>query len=151
MTQVVVSAQTESWTTRRADPDDSWDIGDEDGRVTNVVALLSDTEHNYYGDSHGKDIPDAKIGDTIYAVVADYTSGCTFGRSGGHAQVVDFFTDPEEAAELAAKCISGGYDGYQAWTGYFESLNSLDVWDIQIKRNMFSTNREDGYGFKRGT
>ena len=143
MTQVVVSAETESWTTREVDPNDSWDVGDTDGRVSNVVAFI-ERAHGYYGDSHGKDIPDAKIGDTVYAVVADYSSGCTFGRSGGHAQVLDFFTTGDEAMDLAVAArnlkSSDGYgfahngvEYYTHWLGYFESLNSVDVWECRIK------------------
>lgn len=144
MTRVVVTAETETWETRPADPDDEWDAGDTDGRVSNVVAYLEGSENSYYGDSHGKDIPDARVGTAVYAVVVDYESGCTFGRSGGHADVLDVFATAEEARALAAVALarkeSDGYgfqhngEGYStSWLGVFESLNSIDVWECHIK------------------
>lgn len=155
MTRVVVTAETRTWETRPADPSDSWDNGDTAGEVTNVVAFMERAEAHYYGESHGKDLGDVEIGDTVYAVVADYESGCTFGRDGGHATVLDFFTDPAEAKALAAAALKpdgqverwaghmvdqfdysfthNGQSYYRSWVGYFESLNSLDVWECRIK------------------
>jgi hypothetical protein len=154
MTRVVVTAETREWTTRERDPSDPWDNGGTAGEVSNVVAFLEEREVSYYGESHGKDIPGAKIGDTVYAVVADYESGCTFGRSGGHAQVLDFFDNPAEAKALAEAALTpdgkeerwgrqvdrfdyqfthNGQDYGRSWIGYFESLNSLDVWECRIK------------------
>lgn len=170
MARVVVSAETRTWETRPRDPSDSWDNGDTAGEVTNVVAFLEPREVSYYGDSHGKDIEGADIGTTVYAVVADYESGCTFGRDGGHASVLDFFTDPAEAkalAEAALKPDSEGrnwrgdkekvcgysfeYNGqtyHRAWVGYFESLNTLDVWECRIKgtaKDPWSEDRDPGF------
>jgi len=172
MTRVVVSAETREWVTRDRDPGDSWDIGDTAGEVTNVVAWLDPKEVSYYGESHGKDIPGAKIGDTVYAVVADYESGCTFGRSGGHATVLDFFANPEEARALADAALRpdgkenhygrvvdkfdysfthNGKDYHRSWVGYFESLNSLDIWECVIKGTAKDPWSDDPMpGFKRG-
>lgn len=172
MTRVVVSAETREWTTRERDPNDSWDIGDTAGEVHNVVAWLEPQEVGYYGDSHGKDIPGAKLGDTVYAVVADYDSGCTFGRSGGHASVLDFFTDPAEAKALADAALKpdgkedrwgrqvdrfdysfthNGETYHRAWVGYFESLNSLDIWECRIKGTAKDPWRDDPEpGFRVG-
>lgn len=154
MTRVVVSAETRTWETRPADPDDSWDNGDTAGEVSNVVAFIEGQEVHYYGDSHGKEIPGAQVGDIVYAVVADYESGCTFGRDGGHASVLDFYSDRESAEALvkAALTPDGQIERYgqtvdqfgygftfngenysRSWEGYFESLNSLDVWECRIK------------------
>lgn len=154
MTRIVVSAETRTWTTRERDTSDSWDNGDTAGEVSNVVAFIEGQEVSYYGDSHGKDIPGLKLGDTVYAVVADYESGCTFGRDGGHASVLDFFATGEEAKALADAALKpdgkedrwgrsvdrfdysfdfNGETYHRAWVGYFESLNSLDVWECRIK------------------
>jgi len=155
MARVVVSAETRTWTTRPADPSDRWDNGDTAGEVTNVVAWLEGQEVNYYGDSHGKDIEGADLGTKVWAVVADYESGCTFGRDGGHAQVLDFFDNPAEAKALAEAALKpdgrverwaghfvdqfdyqfthNGVTYWRSWVGYFESLNSLDVWECRIK------------------
>lgn len=154
MTRVVVSAETREWTTRERDSSDSWDQGDTAGEVSNVVAWLEGQEVGYYGDSHGKDIPGVQLGDTVYAVVADYESGSTFGRSGGHASVLDFFTDREEAKALADAALKpdgkedrwgrqvdkfeysfthNNQNYHRPWVGYFESLISLEIWECRIK------------------
>ena len=154
MARVVVSAETREWTTRQRDPSDRWDNGDTAGEVTNVVAWLEGQEVSYYGDSHGKEIEGADIGTKVWAVVADYESGCTFGRSGGHAQVLDFFDNPAEAKALSVAALTSdgererwggkekvfdysfthnGVTYHRNWVGYFESLNSLDVWECHIK------------------
>lgn len=147
MTKIVVSAETESWTIREANPTDQWDTGDTDGRVTDVVAYVeSRAGGTYYGSSACVDL-DVKVGGTVYAVVADYSSGSTFGQDGGYAQVLDAFTTEAEAEALlaAAKEPStgqgfdrmsfehGGKRYARIWDGYFESLNSLTVWEVQVR------------------
>lgn len=160
MTQIVVSAEVETWTTRDRDPDDDWDQGDTAGRVDNVWAAVDTGSHAYYGESHGKDV-EANVGDTVYAVVADYESGCTFGRDGGHAQVLDFFLNINEAETLAtaAQAVTrstfglthNGVEYHTSWTGYFESLNSIDVWECVIRKSARDPwSREGTTGYKIG-
>lgn len=149
--KIIVSAETETWTSRCADPDSEWDSGDTDGRVSDVTAFedRSGKEHYSYGDSLRKEL-DVTLGDLVYAVVADYSSGSTFGRDGGHAKVLDVFATEEEANSLveAAKAPSAsarsqdryrfthnGTDYFRIWTGHFESLNSLDVWSVNVRRD----------------
>lgn len=161
MTHVVASAETESWVTRRADPDDKWDVGDSAGRVTNVEVVVSQEEQSYYGSSVGRNL-DVNVGDTVYAVAADYSSGCTFGRSGGHGQVLDVFTDPAEAQSLAEAALQIGERDYSFkhnnveyradWQGYFESLNSIDVWECTVKPHFaYNSFSAPHIGFKRGS
>ena len=170
MARVVVTAETRTWDVRPPDPNDSWDNGDTAGEVSNVVAFLEPAQVNYYGSSHGKDLGDVSVGDTVYAVVADYESGCTFGRDGGHADVLDVFTDREEAKALVTAALTpdgeretwGGRKeksfGYsfehngqtyrRAWVGYFECLNSLDIWVCRIKgsaKDPWSDDPDAGY------
>jgi hypothetical protein len=149
--KIIVSAETETWHSRLRDPDDEMDNGDTDGRVSNVTAWqdMSGKEYYSYGDSASADLP-VKLGDIVYAVVADYSSGDTSGRSGGHAKVLDVFATPEEAEGLlkAAKAdpVSSRFqDRYRfehngkeytrVWMGHFEELNSLDVWDVAVGRH----------------
>ncbi len=143
MTEVIISAETEVWTTRERDPDDSWDAGDTEGRVSDVRAAIKTDLHGtqYWGDSICKEFPGVSPGDTLYAVVADYSSGSTFGRSGGHASVIDAFTSYERADALAKAARDersdfqfnhDGQDYYASWVGYFESLNSIDVWKVTV-------------------
>lgn len=169
MTHICVTAETEEWTTRSPDPDDEWDIGDTEGRVSNVVAFEEKTTQGYYGASHSRDLP-VSAGDSVWAVVADYESGCTFGRSGGHADVMEVFASADEAEAFASVAMkldgpegrwgektheySFEYEGKtysRAWVGYFESLNSVDVWECVVKRSAKDPFTSDPRpGFKRG-
>jgi hypothetical protein len=150
MTNIVVTTEVETWQTRPADPNDSWDQGDTDGRVTNVTAWVEeDAKYSYFGDSLSKEFPDdVTVGTTLYAVVADYSSGSTFGRDGGYSKVLDVFTSSEEAEALYQAAMAdpadsrwdskysftyNGKNYYRDWVGYFESLNSLDVWQIVVQ------------------
>lgn len=143
MPKIVVSAETETWTTRQADPNDEWDRDDTVGRVTGVSAYVDTRDNSYYGDSLARDL-DVRPGDTVYAVVVGYTSGDTFGSDGGHAKVMDIFTTRAEAEALCAHLktyedkgdFSAEYNGVEynhPWVGYFELLDSLEVWDASVR------------------
>jgi hypothetical protein len=164
MTKILISAETRTWTTRPRDESDSWDNGDTAGEVSNVWACVEDqAEQHYYGESEVVEL-NVQAGDTIFAVVADYESGCTFGRDGGHAQILDAFLSSNEANACASAAMnvnandahSFTYNGkgyYKAWVGYFESLNSLDVWEIRVRgeyQNFLTPGTQRSYGYKRG-
>lgn len=143
MTKIVVSAEVEVWRTRDPDPDDSWDAGDTAGRVVGVNAWTArewEREPRYGGYDSWSGELDVQPGDYVYAVVADYESGSTFGRDGGHASVVDVFTDIEtadacaQAAEQASeyRFEFQGREYYASWQGYFEYLNEMRVWAVRV-------------------
>jgi hypothetical protein len=145
MTEIIVSAKTTVYTTRDRDPNDSWDQGDTEGYVSDVIARVKRDGHKteYWGDSVCKQFSDnVGPGSILFAVVADYSSGSTFGRDGGHASVLDAFEDEAEALGLQAEAKRvqrsaftfnyGGKEYYSSWTGYFESLNSIDVWTVTV-------------------
>lgn len=158
MTKVVVTTSVKDYVTRERDPNDDWDIGDVDGHVDNVSGAIVDELQTYYGCSLGKEFPDhVKVGTRLYAVVADYTSGCTFGRTGAQGQVLDAFETVEEAMALAtvAKAVENDYSfdhnghTYRAdWVGYFEHLQNLDVWEIILGQHF--DHRDSGISIKRG-
>jgi hypothetical protein len=161
MTRIVISAEVDRRETRAADPNDEWDSGDTEGHVTNVIAYVETEVHYYYGASACVDLV-AGYGTTVYAVVADYDSGSTFGHDGGHAQVLDGFLTPEEAKALLDAANAGTEHGFEhngkdysrSWVGYFESLNSLDIWDVQVRLNPADPFRPKGtgrYSLKRGS
>lgn len=140
--KIVISTEVETWIDRERNPDDEWDIGDEGGCIVNVTAREArDYEQaiGYWGESALVEL-DVQPGQSIFAVVADYTSGCTFGRTAGHSQVLDAFTSSEQAEQLkAAAQQSNGYSftfgdkEYRPdWYGYFEHLQSLDVWELTL-------------------
>lgn len=160
MTQVCVTTEIETWQEEGPDEDHlkgepySW-RGATGGAVTNVIAFIEETAHPYYGDSHGKDL-DVRPGDVVYAVVASYTTGDTFGREGGQAKVLDFFLDADEAERLleAAKADNDynfefeGTTYYRPWVGYFEQLDRLEVWACSIRPDRWSEGSRPG--FRRG-
>jgi hypothetical protein len=151
MTYILVDAETRTYTTREPDDDDPWDNGDTGGEVTNVVASVTNREPDR-PQSGGWDsiVRDLNVGsgDTVWAVVADYESGSTFGRSGGYATVLDVFDNEPDATELAYAAEYGtaeegrpskgtftvnGVEYYRTWNGYFETLQSMDVWEITVQ------------------
>jgi len=164
MTQVVVGTEIETWQVQAGETSgEPYSYrGETGGRVTNVTATLVDETHPYYGDSHGKDIPGAQRGDTVYAVVVEYTTGDSFGRDGGQSVVLDFFTDPQEAADLAQRATDHDYnkdgfgfeyngkDYYTSWCGYFESLDSIQVWDVVIRDKYKDYSDKVEWSFRRG-
>lgn len=172
MTNIVVTTEVENHRTRSPDPNDGWDIGDEEGSVTNVTAYVVDSLDHYYGDSYGKEL-DVEAGGTVYAVVADYSSGCTFGRTGAQGKVLNVYTDPLDAEALAAAALRPesyverygqkvpqfdyeftfeGQDYWRSWVGYFEDLQDLSVWEVQVRSHCCDPfDRSSGtFGYKRG-
>lgn len=168
MPKVVVSTEVETYQVQGPESDylrgEPYSYrGETGGAVTNVVAYLESAERSYYGDGHGKEIEGAKRGDTVYAVVVEYTTGDTFGRDGGQSKVLDVFTDPKEAADLAQRAEDhdystdgfgfehNGVDYYTPWCGYFESLDKIEVWEAQIRGHEFeSSDPHVKWNFRRG-
>lgn len=149
---IEVSVEKQEWCVRPADPDDQWDAGDYDGRVSWVQATWSNEPADPIGWRGSLfDVPGVKLGDTVYVVVADYTSGSTFGTSAGSVEVLDVFASADAAFALAraAEAFSGGsrsagtlaawefeHGGkkyYASWLGYFENLKEVRVWDCFVR------------------
>lgn len=156
-TKVRIDTETETWTTRARDETDSWDNGDSAGRVSNVTAHFTNAEiHDwaYSGDSLSKEFAeDLPAGTLLYAVVADYESGSTFGRSGGYAQVLDVFLLKSAADELAEVAnqeqysfTHNGKEYHASYVGYFERLQEIAVWEISL-----GATGKTGATFRRGT
>ena len=145
MTKVMVITEVERYVTRPRDESDEWDQGDMSGYVTNVYAKVDPRDDDYYysGDTLSKDFDELMPGAMLYAVVADYESGSTFGRDGGHACILDVFDNKADAESLARAALKAdakessftwrGKSYYRAWVGYFERLQSLDVWYCPLR------------------
>lgn len=165
MTRIVASTEVEYWQVEPPeDSDEPYSYrGETGGRVTNVVAEVENDIRNYYGDGHGKDL-DVNPGDTVYVVVVEYSTGDSFGRDGGQSKVLDIFTTAKEAADLAERATAhdynkdgfgfrhNGVDYYTPWCGYFESLDSIEVWDVQVRGPRFTKldNGHTQWNFRRG-
>jgi hypothetical protein len=146
---IEVLVETETWWVKEPDPTDRWDAGCQDGRVVGVEARVTttevDTDYTFYGRGHESVVfgCDAMEGETVFVVVADYTSGSTFGTSAGYFHVLEVTKSFEKAMGLAraAEAVSKRefefeYDGaryYVPWTGYFEQLKEVRVWDCYLR------------------
>ncbi len=171
--KIVVGAEVEVQNIGGADPDDDWSRDSTSGYVSNVTAREAKEfevgAFQWYTESWDGELEGVNVGDTIYAVVADYETGDTFGRDGGNAQILDVFATQEEAEGLAAAALQKetralpaysewrrGYDYsftyngkeyHRSWAGYFEHLQSLDVWEVVVGGGR----KGSGYGIKRGS
>lgn len=154
MNKIVVSAETVTHVTRSGDINDPWDADDTDGYIENVVAYVENPDINVwnYGSSLGKEM-DIDAGDTVYAVVVNYRTGNTFGTDGCNASVLDVFDSADMAEGLISAALAddgdeGRYGRYsftyegkeysRCWEGYFESLNSIDVWQLIVRKSVYS-------------
>jgi hypothetical protein len=114
--------EVNTWVTRESDPDDQWDNDSTDGTVT--VSACHLVERDEY-----KALPcsfPAKPGDTIYLVWAQYSTGDSFGSYGAQYELCAVFNNPDEA-EKEKDRLENTSDYSVPWTGYFESLDSLNV------------------------
>lgn len=92
------------------------------------------------------DVPfDVVPGETYYLVWADYETGDSFGYDNNRVEFIDLFKSKELAEECAsiARAVKGytyifkrenGQDCTQSvpWTGYFESLNAINVEPVSV-------------------
>ena len=146
---IEVFVETETWWVREPDPTDRWDAGCEDGRVVSVEARVTTTEadanYTFYGRGHMPVVFDCEAveGETVFVVVADYTSGSTFGTSAGYFHILTVTKSFEGAMGLAraAEAVPkhdfefeyNGTQYYVPWTGYFETLKEVRVWDCYLR------------------
>jgi hypothetical protein len=149
---VEVRFEKDEWCTRRPDPEDPWDNGSYDGRVSRVEAVWVEKDPDPVGWRSSLFGADGAVpGDTVFVVVADHTSGSTFGTSAGSAEVLDVFKSPVDAFALAVVAETfteaarrsgtlaawrfehGGRTYYANWLGYFEVLKEVRVWDCLLR------------------
>lgn len=74
------------------------------------------------------------VGDTIWLVVAVWSTGDSFGQdSGAHSEIFGAFDNPGQAYSFEEQLKSGhvrtntGKPLYLPWSGYFESLDYTSV------------------------
>lgn len=149
MIQIIVHTQEHE--TSEPDPDDSWDRADTAMEVTGVSAIktanrVEISHRGYYGNDTFEVEPNEN--GIVYAVIARYSTGDTFGHDAGRVQVMDVFDNNEDAAALteALECSErdksqsvvdfelkhGGRDYYLPWVGYFERLENVDVHPLRV-------------------
>jgi hypothetical protein len=69
----------------------------------------------------------------VYLVIVRYSSGSTFGSSYGNWHVESAYKDKDVAFSVSATIRDDTYPGYKPWEGYFESLESVEVWGTSLK------------------
>lgn len=156
---VRVNVETDTWVTEEPeDSDEPYSYrGATDGRVTDVSVYVTEdaARESWYSDPVIE--IDAEVGDTVYVVVVDYSTGDTFGRDGGYYQVLDVFTSDEDAVklrQLAEDYDNGGYRVYSnelaykgkkyyaSWIGYFECTNEIAIWECTVRDERFRYGRK---------
>jgi hypothetical protein len=131
----------DSWTSQveAPDPDDEWSRG-ETYTSTYITGLLAgdtvDIEPlEIQTDDGGVYYFDGSLGDAVYLVVIKYSTGNTFGRSGGHIALAGAFDSSDKAEQLAEAVrkskVAGEY-GYLPWVGYFERVEDVSVEKTRI-------------------
>jgi len=148
MIQIIV--ETREYETSEPDPEDSWDRADTAMEVVGVAAIKVNGRVEVRRGWYGNDTFDVEPNehDLVYAVIARYSAGDTFGRDTGRVQVMDVFDNNEDAAALTEalegsehdksqavvdfELKHGGRDYYLPWVGYFERLENVDVHPLRV-------------------
>src|SRR5262245_3104329 len=106
---VKITTETRSYVARPGDPNDEWDRGDTGQELTNVSAHFTDEEVDTDSVYHGSVFAVEPNGaGYVYAVIAIYSTGDTFGREDGQVAVMDVFSASKEAATVANE-LGGSY------------------------------------------
>lgn len=72
---------------------------------------------------------EASVGDDVWVVVVQYSTGSTFGRSFGHGTVACICKNEDDAIDIK-NAINSGWSGpgsvhFATWQGYFEDIESV--------------------------
>lgn len=148
---VLISWDEKSYTVRDLDPDDHWDRGDTHTEIYDIVGRWVEDVPIKSTWGNSPQINGFAPGDVCFAVVAQWSTGDTFGQdSGACVGVLGAFRDRETAEQLADEARSFRNDkseehlsNYElefqgqiihiGWTGYFESLDGIKVQEIVVR------------------
>lgn len=146
MSILYVELDTRRTFTRTPDGNDSWDIGDTTTEIEYLGLRSFDWSYdNRTTRSRINTQDDIKTGDTVAVVVLRYTTGCTFGTQTWNAEVLDAFLNPKDAVGLCDALVKAHkkgeytvtYNGKEyyagAWTGYFESINDIEIREVIVQ------------------
>lgn len=130
--------------TRAADPTDEWDRDDTYTERGDFKLVLSEKYPDVYLD-------DAKLGDHVYLIFAEYSTGDSFGYDeNARVEIISVHRSKDLAEKNRAMLASiNKHDGYKTfieldngkemqihvpWTGYFESLTELHCEEFIIEK-----------------
>jgi len=111
-----------TWITSNGDPDDKWSRDSTDGSVSIHGARIVKT------DAHDALTIDKElsVGDVVFLVWAQYSSGDSFCQNGGNYELLELLTDSTEAF-ARKKHYEETKDYSVPWTGYFEHLDFVRI------------------------
>jgi len=72
------------------------------------------------------------VGADVWLVIVRYVTGGTFGRTLGCWHMVGAYECQSEADKVKASIRDGTYQGYKPWTGYFESLEDVEIHKMTV-------------------
>ncbi len=122
------SVHVHTWVTHEADSDDEWDRDSTDGVVTVTKCHLARKDgYNHLGIEF-----DVDVGDTIWLVWAQYSTGDSFGCDGGQYELCSVHKSKHEAdAEIERL---GKLNDYSVpWSGYFECLDFIKAQEMVVE------------------
>lgn len=110
------------WSTGGYDPEDSWSRDSTDGTVSILSAVkVKDYEYDTLCTENS-----IEVGDVVYLVWAQYSTGDSFGQDGGQYELLEICMSREAATERK-KYYEGVTDFSVPWSGYFENLDFVEV------------------------
>lgn len=134
MPKCYIEFESYRYVAREPNDDDSWDSGD-DGYENTLIGMSSNPSHEY--------VPlcfNLVGGNEYYLVWVEYSTGDSFGSSGGRIEIVDLFISEHKARHCAAIIEATKADTFSfvrengktchqnsPWYGYFEYLQDVHV------------------------
>lgn len=142
--EVFVQVESRTWFSRKPDPDDQWDYGEQEieAKVTGVYKTEPKDQSGYtrvneetlgqgfYG------LDKINPGSECHVVLATFKEGSTFGSSGDYCVVA--VCSNAQKAEVAKKACykpqaKGRKPKYRPWDDYFGFLESVVVYAMVLE------------------
>jgi hypothetical protein len=93
-------------------------------------AQLTQPNHPYFWNKEIEHLYPLKA---VYAVVVTYSDGGTFSTTNGNKALAEVVMQHSKAVKLKGQIESKKYPGYSPWSGYFASIESVDVLMLPIR------------------
>jgi len=74
-----------------------------------------------------------EVGDNCWLVVVRYGTGSTFGHIDGAWTIIGAYKDSKDAVEVEKTINDDTYEGYKCWSGYFETLQGVEITPMFIR------------------
>lgn len=87
-------------------------------------------EHLFFCDSI--EIQNEKM-DTLYLAVIKYTTGDSFGKTTGMYEIIGVAPTAKIALVMLEEAVKPSNKGYKPWEGYFERIESKEVYELSVE------------------